>query len=843
MATEVVITFNLTGLTGALREIDKLANAFDEVDRSVGKAGRAIEHMGQTVGRAGRSLTIGLTLPIVAIGTLALRSSLQFEDAMTGVAKTVTATEAQLARLGNAFQTMSERIPISAKELARLGEVAGQLGVEFENLEGFVDVVAALGVSTNLSAERAAFSLSRLSNIMGTSAEDFGRLGAVIVALGNSMATTENEIVEMALRLAGAGRIVGLTEAQVLSLSAALSAVGIRAQAGGTSISRVFIDMSKAVDTASANLAQFAKIARLSIDQFAALFREDPSLALLAFSKGLKKLREEGESVFIALEKLGLSNIRTQRALLGLSGASEQLTAALNTGNTAWIENAALTVESARFYARTAGVLAMVGNQAVNLAADFGDILNEELRAAADFVSRLLDGLRKLVEAFAALPSGVQATAVAVAALLAALGPLLVIVGALIASVGSIVLLLPKVVLAVSALSAVLVSSLAAAVTPGGALLVGLGALALVLLLVARRAIKARMEAAALSEVSVPRVSFAGYAIGKIPDLTVTVTRSVTEAFERLAERGSKFFAMLAEQVTAVTERITSTRLQVEILERVMRNLDPTSDIFASLEEKVNGLRTELELTAEILRVIRDMQIEQIQIEFRAPPSPADLPDITLPGLRLPKLQALRTFDEITAAAERFVMTMERAGLSLDDVREIEASGLRDLAIAATLAGKTVEEFIASLEGVAVTSVRANALLIASFGAAVVAVINGTQQIAASVINMVQQILQVLAAESSFLGGLGVPIIGVIGGIFSALAARQKRPTIQPVSIESIDPRVAAVLADTGPDTIIIQTFSSGTGEMLREIEYALRRRTARDAVERLPPGVGLGFA
>lgn len=57
-----------------------------------------------------------------------------------------------------------------------------------------------LGNSTNLTADEAASAFAKFANITGTAAEDYGRLGSTVVALGNNFATTEADIVAMSTR-------------------------------------------------------------------------------------------------------------------------------------------------------------------------------------------------------------------------------------------------------------------------------------------------------------------------------------------------------------------------------------------------------------------------------------------------------------------------------------------------------------------------------------------------------------------------------------------------------------------------------------------------------------------
>lgn len=378
------------GLRSSVREAE---SAGKKMKANIGKASSAARTLVKAVGLVAIALT--------GIGALAVREFVKWEEAMTGVAKTVDATDDQIRALGQTFVQMSESIPVAANELARLGEVAGQLGVELPNIQAFVETAAALGVSTNLMAEEAATGLARFSNVMGTAVQDVGRLGSVIVDLGNNLATTEREILEMSLRLTGAGKQVGLTEAQVLSLSAALSSLGIRSEAGGTALSRVFAEIASSVATGGERLEEFARVAGTSVQEFQTAFRRDAAEAVITFIAGLDRLSKAGENVFGVLEKVQFADIRVRDTLLRAAGGVDLLREALQIGNTAWEENTALTDEAQRFYDRVGARLTQLGNKIRNVAAEFGEALTPVVETATTIISGFLDQVREAGPAIA----------------------------------------------------------------------------------------------------------------------------------------------------------------------------------------------------------------------------------------------------------------------------------------------------------------------------------------------------------------------------------------------------------------------------------------------------------
>ena len=337
------------------------------------------------------------------------QASMDFESAMTGVAKTTDLTDDELSAMSDAIKEMSTEIPATTEELAAIAESAGQLGIHKESLLDFTEIMAMLGTSTNMTADEAATSLSRLANITGMSQEDFDRLGATIVDLGNNLATTEKEIVDMSMRIAGAGAQVGMTEAEIMSFSDALSSVGIEAEAGGSAFSTLISNMSLAVQQGGDGLEQFADVAGMSASEFAAAFEEDAAGAIIQFIQGLGNMESEGRSAIAVLDDMGLSDIRMRDALLRAAGASDVFTNALQIGSNAWDENTALVNEATKRYATTQSQLTMMQNAYKNLKVAIGDAYTPALQKAYSVGTQVLNAVSQFIKQNPALVNAITA--------------------------------------------------------------------------------------------------------------------------------------------------------------------------------------------------------------------------------------------------------------------------------------------------------------------------------------------------------------------------------------------------------------------------------------------------
>lgn len=411
-------TAKLNELSGALEEAgvntddlshssEQLAGKIDTLKKKQGEAADKAMTFGDKAGQAFNQVHEAIVAAGIAVALKEIyeyfascaQASMDFESAITGVAKTTDLTDEELAAMSDSIKALSTEIPATTEEIAAVTEAAGQLGIQKDALLDFTEIMTMLGTATNMTADEAATALARFANITGMATDNYGRLGSVIVDLGNNFATTESEIVAMGTRLASAGKLAGLTEPEIMALAAAMSSVGIEAEAGGTAMTQTLNAIEKAVAKGGDDLAEFARIAGMSSEEFSSAWKNDAMSALTSFIGGLGKLDEQGESTVLVLEDLGLTGIRQSNMLKALGLAADQMTGAVNTANTAWQQNTALTNEANKRYTTAQSRLTMMQNAYNNLKVAIGDAYTPALSEAYGVGTKVLNEITKFVQA------------------------------------------------------------------------------------------------------------------------------------------------------------------------------------------------------------------------------------------------------------------------------------------------------------------------------------------------------------------------------------------------------------------------------------------------------------
>ena len=252
----------------------------------------------------------------VALATSA-QAAIRFEDQFALVKKTMSDVKDPkvFEQIKADLLDLSQRIPLAAGELAKLGEVAGQLGVSADDLSDFVEVTGKLSVATNMTGQEAATSMARFLAVVNENTTEIGKFGAILVELGNNVAATESEIINLAQNFGAQATSAGLSAEMTLAFAAAMRETGQQSQAGATALGKFFTILKDAAILGGSEIAKFADVAGMNVDEFRRIVEDDIGGAAQLVLSGFSEISESGGSLNQTLRDLGLGNVRVARAL------------------------------------------------------------------------------------------------------------------------------------------------------------------------------------------------------------------------------------------------------------------------------------------------------------------------------------------------------------------------------------------------------------------------------------------------------------------------------------------------------------------------------------------------
>lgn len=356
---KLIVQMDLQGnAVRGLQQFDKQLTSLNrgglsQMSRGVGKVGSGLSTLGT---RAAVAATAGLTAVVTTAAS--------FEQAFAGVLKTTGATGKEAATLRQEFEELSRVTPVSFEDLSAIGEMGGALGIANEDLDEFTDLVARLGVSTDLSFEGAADAVGKLRNVLHLNNEEMFDLADAVVALGNAGASTESQIIGITQRFAAAAQSAGLTVDATVALASTVASLGIEEEAGGSALSRIFNSVATNIGTANDKATAFADGLGLSLAEFRAAWENDAEGVFQDLLEHLNELDQFEAAAF--LKDIGITNTRDINALRLLAQGHEEYRRQLDVTAR---KQGAVRKESDAFFNTTSGKFKIFTNN-VKLAAD-----------------------------------------------------------------------------------------------------------------------------------------------------------------------------------------------------------------------------------------------------------------------------------------------------------------------------------------------------------------------------------------------------------------------------------------------------------------------------------------
>jgi len=426
---------NNFGLGILIQAKDQASAVFQKVERNFDSLSKKSDEMASRMQASSKAFYAGIGMMgagATMLGGVAatIKVAGDFQEAMIGVQKTSGMTDAEIKKLGDRFVEMSSKMPNSAKELANIGEIGGQLGINgVENLSSFTDTVAKLASVSEFSAEEGGAALAKIANQFKIPIKQAKNMGSVLNELSNISTATAPTIADLTSRMAGAGASLGLTMPQISAIGAALTDMGVSSEVGGTAMSDMFMEMMKRTD-------EYAKVAGVSTAEFKQLIEKDAYGALTKFATGLQKF--DKFQVADMLTDLGIGGARGTDVLLKLveanksvNGQQSLLGRFVDTSNKAFKEGVSLQKEYDNSLKGMNAQLKIAWNSVVALAIDIGQQMVPYVTKAAKAVSSFVQGMKKWSKEHPGALRGIVL-------IVAALGGLLLIGGAILTFLGAL---------------------------------------------------------------------------------------------------------------------------------------------------------------------------------------------------------------------------------------------------------------------------------------------------------------------------------------------------------------------------------------------------------------------
>lgn len=420
----------LTSLRSAQSEADKASKNI------VTKFGANMQSAGKKLTSAGSTLTKSVTVPIVGLGTAAIKTSSDFESAMSKVSAISGATGTNLDKLNKKAQEMGSKTKFSATEAANAFEYMAMAGWKTEDMldgiEGVMNLAAASGEDLATTSDIVTDALTAF----GLSAKDSGHFADVLAKTSSSANTNVSMLGESFKYVAPVAGALGYSAEDTAIALGLMANAGIKGSQAGTALRSSISRLVKPTDDAAAMMDKYG-------------------ISLTNTDGTMKPL---GEVMNTLREKLGgLSEAEQAQAAATLFGqeAMSGMLAIINASDSDYqsltdsIYNAdgAAQQMSDTMLNNLSGQLTLLKSALEGLAIQFGEIL-------MPYIKQFVGWLQSLVQKLQEMTPEQKEQIVKWAAFAAAIGPVLVVVGKLITGIGGVISAFGKIPAAISSAKA-----------------------------------------------------------------------------------------------------------------------------------------------------------------------------------------------------------------------------------------------------------------------------------------------------------------------------------------------------------------------------------------------------
>lgn len=384
------------------------------------KGGSATKALGEGITDLGRSMTLGLTVPIVAAGGAATSVAASFDDAMSQVQGALGGASTDMDGLRDLALQLGADTVFSATESAQaMVELAKGGLTEAQIKGGALAASMDLAAAGQLNLADAAATTVQMMGSFGLGAGDAARIANALAGAANASSADVSDLTQAMSQCSAQASLAGWSLEDTAAALALFADHGVKGSDAGTSLKTMLQRLAAPTDQAAEAIAAYG----LNIRDSNGKMKDISGIAdeLTGKLGGLSDAERDA-----ALQTIFGSDASRAAAILMQSG-SEGLAKYIAATNDA---TAAETMANAQ-KGELSWALENMGGAVESAAIAFGTALAPAITAVAGVIGNV-------PEAFASLPAGVQTGIAVVLALVAALGPLLMVIGSVVAALPAI---------------------------------------------------------------------------------------------------------------------------------------------------------------------------------------------------------------------------------------------------------------------------------------------------------------------------------------------------------------------------------------------------------------------
>lgn len=419
----------LANLRSAQSEADKASKNI------VTKFGANMQSAGNKLTSAGSTLTKTVTVPIVGVGSAAIKTSSDFESAMSKVSAISGATGTNLDKLNNKAQEMGAKTKFSATESAQAFTYMAMAGWKTEDMLEGIDGIMSLAAADGLDLATTSDIVTDALTAFGLSAKDSGHFADVLAKASSSANTNVSMLGESFQYVAPVAGALGYSAEDTAIALGLMANAGIKGSQAGTALRGSISRLVKPTDDAAAMMDKYG----------ISLTNTDGTMKPLG--EVMDNLRErlgslsEAEQAQAAATLFGQEAMSGMLAIVNASDSDYQsLTSSIYSADGAAQQMADTMLNN------LGGQLTLLKSALEGLAIQFGEIL-------MPYIKQFVGWLQSLVQKLQELTPEQKEQIIKWAAIVTAIGPVLTVFGKLTSSIGSIITTFGKIPGAIKAVT------------------------------------------------------------------------------------------------------------------------------------------------------------------------------------------------------------------------------------------------------------------------------------------------------------------------------------------------------------------------------------------------------